>query len=199
MHQPWRRSKAGFTLLEVLVSLVLLSLIMSVSLSALFTLNQSSKRINQTSSSLDEMRLVSAFIREKLTLAHFPRGNASFFQSSLPLAGESDSLVLLSVMRAHQDQGGLHVMRFRMTQDEGLVFEWLPYVPQRVEVDWVYANSLSLLPEIDGFQIFYEDEDGQVSSQWRHLEKLPTYITVLIEQSKRDWPAIRVRVLGAYG
>lgn len=199
MNRSWRHSKAGFTLLEVLVSLVLLSLIMSVSLSALFTLNQSSKRINQTSSSLDEMRLVSAFIREKLTLAHFPIGNASLLQPSLALQGGSDSLVLLSVMRAHQDQGGLHVMRFRMTQEEGLVFEWLPYLPQRLEVDWAHANTLSLLPTIESLQIVYEDEDGQVSSQWRHSEKLPTYITLLIEQSKRDWPAIRVRVLGAHG
>ncbi|GAB2580931.1 prepilin-type N-terminal cleavage/methylation domain-containing protein [Nitrincola alkalisediminis] len=199
MHLTRRRIQVGFTLLEVLVSLVLLSLIMTVSVSALFTLNQSSKRINQTSTSLDEMRLVSAFMREKLTLAQFPRGNASLFQSSLPLTGESDSLVLLSVMRAHQDQGGLHVMRFRLTQDKGLVFEWLPYVPQRVEIDWAHANALSLLPQVKRFNLLYEDADGQVSSQWHSLEKLPTFITVSIEEPERSWPAIRVRVLGAYG
>ena len=54
----------GFTLVEVMVALTLLSLVMLVLGSAIRSMGASAERIDARSASIDEMRVATTFLRE---------------------------------------------------------------------------------------------------------------------------------------
>src|SRR5450830_1504104 len=107
--QPCR----GFTLVELLVAMSLLSLVMLALVSALRTAAQTEERVDRKLQSADELRLVSSFLREvlgRISVQKTPlvkqAGDSPYF-----FRGEPNEISWLGVLPARHGVGGRHHLR----------------------------------------------------------------------------------------
>ena len=109
-----RRSRAhGFTLLELLVVMALLSVVMLALGSALRTIAQSEERIDRRLVRADEFRVASAFIRTTLERVSARKVVAPATPGGSPLlfAAASDAVAWVGIMPARYGAGGRHFCR----------------------------------------------------------------------------------------
>ena len=189
------RPAAGFTLLEMLVSLTLLALILSVTLSAFITLNRSSDRLTGMSQDTDALLTLSRFLQQKITLAQPVQWTpAGFDQSPRMLSGNQDQLTWLSVMNPQQPLGGVHYFRLRQQTDQTLSLELLAFSGDAP--DWQQAISVELLSGVTSLVLQYRAiEDDDWRDDWQESQALPDFVKIRISQSELDWPDQVIRVL----
>ena len=105
----------GFTLVELLVALVVLSLLMVGLMGAMRTLGQSADRIETRLRALDEQRVAQHFLREVLSRAApvRPPASAGSDQGRLLFRAQADQLEWIGVMPARAGAGGLYHFRLQ--------------------------------------------------------------------------------------
>ena len=194
-----RRESGGFTLVELLVSMVILSLIMVGLLGALRSVGVTGERIDAHLRRSDDLQLAAAFLRQALSrvLAE-PRMPGVQASQPPPLVGGGSELVWVGAMPARFGVGGLY--RFRLSLEvegpqPGLHLQFLPYQWPATKVDWGSVESRLLLPEAERLQLRFlggEPGDGWVAG-WQHAERLPQLVSVSWTVAGRGWPSLIVR------
>lgn len=148
----------GFTLLEMLVVMVLLSVIMLGLLSALRTMAQTETRIDRQLERLDQIRVARTFLQQTLTrvsavATDMPGASGT---KVIPFAATNDSLTWVGILPARPDVGGRHFFRLMVEDtDSGraLVLRYAPWNPDALMPNWLSANSRLLLKDVTKIEV----------------------------------------------
>jgi len=183
----------GFTLVEVIVALTLLSLIMLGLLGALRTLGESGKRIEQRIESIDELRIVTAFLRQTIEQAQpVPRydleyGHALYFD------GLPQAIRWVAPLPSHHGIGGLHIMHLMYAPDtRQLILEYLPYGGSGVQAEPTVPPQRAILAEnVQSLALGYRKErDEAWLEQWPNPRSVPDQIRIQLRVNDRAWPEL---------
>lgn len=199
---PARCRGAGFTLVEVVITLAIMALIMLGLVSALATFGQSRSRVEVQLARVDDVRLVSAFLRATLSRsssAYNGRGRSAvaMFQ------GDARELRWLGVMPARHGVGGLYQFRLSVAEGpdarEALQLQYLPYTGGDLENVWEAVPTRALVSDISDFGLAYRggEDDAIWQEDWIDQERAPQLVRMLIGAGGRDWPELVVRVRAA--
>ena len=185
----------GFTLVEMLIALVLLSLLALGMVSALRTMGQTQDRIDQRFARADEFQSVAAFVEQ--TLERLSDRRALLQEQGKPLAlfnGHPQSLEWLGIMPARHGMGGRYFFRLAVeavAHGQGLVLRYQPWKGESSWPDWAGASSRVLVPDVVGLDIGYGGKEmapQQWVPVWILAETLPTRIRLDVATREGTWP-----------
>lgn len=196
-----RRAAAGFTLVEVVITLTITALIMLGLVSALATFGQSAARADARVARADDVRLVSGFLRTLLgrsTSAYTeygrgPGGTALF-------AGTPRQLRWLGVMPARHGVGGLYLFRLLIAPGPdgaaSLTLQYRPYTGGGLAVGWEGVPRKVLVSGVTGLEFGYRgaEPDAPWQSHWRKRKTTPALVRARIAVGNRGWPELLVRL-----
>lgn len=182
-----QRHPRGFTLIEMLVVMVLLSLIMLAIVSALRSVAQGSDRASARFERLDDERIASDFLRG--VLARVSARRVVSPERSGPLfEGAPDHLAWVGVMPARHGAGGRTFFRLAIEpqgQGSALVLRYLPWSDQPRFPDWQQTDAQVLVPGAQGLALRYRDarqpdEALAWSDAWQPTDDLPSALTLVV-------------------
>ena len=205
--QNQRRSVAGqsgFTLLELLVVMTLLSVIMIGLVSALRTMAQTESKIDQRLNRLDEIRVARAFLQQTLSRVSSAVVDApgATGKKVVPFEALPDSLTWIGVMPARPDVGGRHFFRLAMevtVAGRELVLRFTPWLPDGALPDWTRADSRVLVTGVEGIRVEAEGLPPRARAAtlpwpqgwqtgWPIDDVLPERLRFRIEDAQGEWP-----------
>ncbi|MEH6610856.1 MAG: prepilin-type N-terminal cleavage/methylation domain-containing protein [Halioglobus sp.] len=185
----------GFTLIEVMVAMAVLSLIMLATITGLRTLGNTQGAIDRMTERVDELRTISSFLRD--TLEGTIVGASS---SGLSLGGSSSSsskatffeisstsLTWKSSILFGEGYGGTHFLRVAQEEDE-LVLRWqIPTATGKPE-KWEDAPSRTMVHRLEEMEVAYRREfDGEWLQKWDR-RGLPALVRTRFKVAGRYWP-----------
>jgi general secretion pathway protein J len=181
------REQKGFTLVEVVVALTVMSLLVLATLSAVRTLGDTHARVEATTLRLDEMRLVSQFLRNSLRQAVPVRTQARPGGYTLGGAGE---LSWIAPLQGVEGVAGLQYKRLFL-DGETLKIQFVPYHPSLESPDWGAAKAHPLLHEVSEFTLAFRESAQQPwLAQWGDQENAvpPQTLKLQLRVRERYWP-----------
>ena len=193
---PAPRPAPGFTLIEILLAVSLLSLILLLLFSALFSANRSWAATERRIAQNDELRLVAEFIQRQLA-AQAPLFWAGQDDTSLLFSGARDELYFTAGLPAHRGGGGVQALTLKVSRAGGerqLALYFQPVSAARRPFDNHGAERVVLLANTARIELAYygrEEIEGQSSwrDEWRHAELLPELIGLTVYPATgRAWP-----------
>jgi general secretion pathway protein J len=204
-YQP--RAASGFTLVELLVAMSLMSLILLAMSSAMHTMGQTESRLDERSTRLDDFRSTLSFLRSTLgrvSMRLRPAAGSSD-QSNYLFEGGSESISWIGAMPARYGAGGRHF--FRLTaepwgQGYALVLRYFPWTPGVGFPDWTQVEGRVLVGGVTAFAIQYEDArtaPGEWLPDWSMVmtntnqdrrSRLPSRVRLQIQVAAIDWPEL---------
>jgi len=203
------RSQRGFTLVEILVAMALLSMVMLGLLTAMRSFAQTETRIDERIRIDDDLRVSERFLRAVVsTVSPRTRPAAAGEKRHIDFVGGADAMRWIGVMPARHGAGGLYRFSLfaRPAGVEGpmaLVLEFAPFVPgSEAPADSALVQSRVMAADIRGILFRYQDglDSGeQWLEQWPHLDRLPQRIGLSVLGAAQPWPEIVVAVLPVIG
>ncbi|MDY0073248.1 MAG: prepilin-type N-terminal cleavage/methylation domain-containing protein [Thauera sp.] len=197
-----KRRQAGFTLVEVLIAVTLLSLLLLGLMATIGSFGRGGARLEELSKEMDEVRLVSAFLRQTLAAAAATPAHTFEDGAVQPyFIGGEQTLEWLAPLPARHGVGGLHRLRLSVREQPGgmdLLLQYQPYLPPdplngEVLPDWSQLEENVLARDLDAFRIAYQGggEEGW-SAQWGPLDVLPLRLTLHFSSAGKAWPPLVV-------
>ena len=196
----------GFTLVEVLIALVLLSLLMLVLTSALRAMGQVEERVEQRIEAADDYRATMQLLGDVLGRVSARRftlqraggpGQAPFFEAA------PDTLAWVGVMPARFGVGGRHYLRLAVEQGR-LVLRYAPWTGAPTFDAWNQAPAQVLAAPVQALSLRYQDPaTGQWSPVWPPPgvaftalppTLLPGAVAVQVEGPEPAWPPLVIAV-----
>ena len=190
----------GFTLIEVMIALVILSLVMVATLSALRTFGNTQTSLDRMVDRVDEMRTVSGFLRDALESAPpggetgggLGFGGARDRQQGY-FRGRSNELVWKAPVMFGTSYGGTMLLRLVQDQDR-LLLQWQRPPASIAAATWDDSPSRVLVEDLQEFEVSYRPRyDAQTRSNWKGPDA-PAQISLVIRASERYWPELIVQV-----
>ena len=192
-----RRPAPGFTLIEILLAVSLLSLILLLLFSALFSTNRSWAATERRIAQNDELRLVAEFIQRQLA-EQSPLFWADQDDTDLLFSGASDELHFTAGLPAHRGGGGAEALTLKVSRAGGerqLALYFQPVsAAQRPFAHQHGGERVVLLANTARIELAYygrEEIEGQSTwrAEWRHTELLPELIGLTVYPATgRPWP-----------
>jgi general secretion pathway protein J len=187
----------GFTLVEVMVSLAVLSLILLATVSALRTFANTQGSLERKIARVDEIRSVSSFLRDALQANIAASGEASDglalggsgqTQSAF-FRGNSRSVEWKAPMIFGEGYGGTLLVRLAREQNQ-LTLRWQdpPKDDENFEPDWRGTPSRVVIDHVEEFGIAYRQEYGENWQSGIAIEEPPVMLRLTIKSSGRYWP-----------
>lgn len=195
----------GFTLLELLVVMVLLSVIMLGLVSALRGMAQTETNIDQRLQRLDEIRVARAFLQHTLSRVSaatidVPGSNG---KTTIPFSATPDSLTWVGILPARPNVGGRHFFRLAMedtTAGTELILRFAPWQPDIRFTDWANAQSRILIRGIRQMRIQARGLQPLVVTTaapwpvgwqdgWPSTDALPEQLRLSLVDAQGEWPA----------
>ena len=193
----------GFTLMEVLIALVLLSILMLVLTSALRTMGQTEERLEQRIEAADDLRLAMHFLRDALSRASARQVPRLQGERSALFEAASDSVAWVGVMPARYGVGGRHYLRLAVEQGR-LVLRYAPWTGAPTFDAWNQAPAQVLAAPVQALSLRYQDPaTGQWSPVWPPPgvaftalppTLLPGAVAVQVECPEPAWPPLVIAV-----
>lgn len=202
------RRRTGFTLVEVMVSLLLISMVMLGLLTAMRTMASSATSVEAVADRIADMTVISGFLRTTIRGVEdagvLASGGSERFERIF--IGNNRRLRWTGVMPAHHALGGLHVFELELVDGgpgaagtSSLYLHYQPYLGAQVQLLTQNRRSHRLIDGVDSMVIAYQVQDE--SSEWRdswtgpEAERiLPARIRLQLRVNGRFWPEIVVPV-----
>lgn len=192
------QSQQGFTLVEVMVAITILSLIMLLLVAGLRGLGGTQTSIQRVVDRADQVRTVSAFLRDSLETAVV--GGDS---NSLVLGGgasettyfrfQKDSLEWKSRILFGENYGGSYFLRLA-PEGEALVLRWQDSVNFSVPEDWQDAPHRVMLESLEELQLSIREDFGAGWETPEDQKTPPQLVRIQIKSLGRYWPELIVPV-----
>lgn len=196
----WR----GFTLLEVMVAITLLSMVLVATLAAMRTFGNTRSTLDQITGRVDEVRAVSEFLRGHLAAA-MPvtrlGGKVNDVEADgaygTYFLGDSRQVTWVAPFVAGVSLGGVFVMRLDYS-DGNLELRWSPYQRKADDIDWAQIQPRVLLQSVESFEVGYlTTYDGAWEDKWLGAQQNPMAIRLAIQTDGRHWPELVVHLGGS--
>jgi general secretion pathway protein J len=196
-HLRGRTKAAGFTLVELLVVMSLLSLVMLALGAAMRTMAQSEQRVDQRLARADEMRVATGFLASVASRVSSRRSTAPLQAGASPyfFSGTADAAMWVGVMPARYGAGGRYFFRLAREADgagHALVIRFAPWNGGPGFPDWNTAESRVLAAQAQGLGLEYAEPEGGGGwlPQWADTERLPTRMRVSLRTGSGEWPPL---------
>jgi general secretion pathway protein J len=193
------RPPRGFTLVEVVVALGILSLVMLVTITGLRTLANTQGALERMTARIDEVRTVSSFLRDtmesavvsgggdELSLGSGTSEDIGYFELS------QDGLAWRSTLLIGENFGGSYLLRVAREEDE-LVLRWQLANARGLPGDWAQADARTLVPDLEELAISWRElPDGEWLQDWRPGDEA-RWVRLQIRASERYWPELIMQV-----
>lgn len=196
ISQPQR----GFTLLEILVVISLLSIVMLALGSALRTMGQTEERIDQRVERADDFRVSIGFLQATLGRISDHKAIRPLTEGASPylFTAAADHIEWVGIMPARYGAGGRYFFRLGLEQlasaagAYGLVMRYMPWDETAAKFpDWAQAESLVLAHGVSALSIQYQDdwvESPVWASTWSAVDHLPGRVWLNLETKQGFWP-----------
>ena len=195
----------GFTLLELLVVMALLSGVMLALGASMRTMARTEERIDARLARTDEFRVATSFIRSTLGRVSARRVVAVLEPGARPFlfAGEPNGVAWVGVMPARHGAGGRYFFRLAVEQRNGvpsLAIRFAPWADVPQFPDWSQADVRVLASGVRAFSIRYEDvrvNPPAWTDGWTIADRLPEHLVIALESDSGVWPdlVVPLRVL----
>jgi general secretion pathway protein J len=185
----------GFTLIEVVVSITILSLIVLATVTAMRTLATTQERLEQKSIQTSQMQVVTNYLRQALIeakpIAVYDFGTLvdEYFH------GNKEYLQLVAPLAVNARTGGLWSLRLSVTERQLIA----QYQPGLQPPEWPEdALTYVLLSDVDEFSVAYRESGyAEWVSKWgAHNEvstpAMPSHVRFRFKVAGRYWPDIIV-------
>src|SRR5690606_29893989 len=188
-----KKFRSGFTLIEVVVALTVLSMISLATLSAIRTFGSTQQKLDIVSERTQEMRAVSQFLRRVLVdaqplMRQSPGAYSSFFQ------GDQSELLWVAPFSASRLIGGLTVFRLVANDAQQLTVQFTPFHDANQELDWSTHEPYVLVDQLNEFTLTYSaspTDDWVVA--WGNEAQNPDRVRLSIAANGRYWPDLIIR------
>ena len=194
------RREAGFTLVEVVVALSVLSLIMLATITALRTFANTQVSLDRTMARVDEVRSVSTLLRDLvdstargaggsdgLTLGGGPMDSAFF-------GGTAAELVFKANIVFGENFGGQYLLRLAREEDD-LLLRWQESRGDDRNARWDDTPSRVMVQGLQEFEVAYRPGYGE---DWvSELEPggaVPAALRLRLRSRDRFWPELIMAV-----
>ncbi len=199
----------GFTLVEMLVAMSLLSLIMLGLAGAMGTMGRTETSIDNRLARMDDARTSADFLRSVLSRVSAKRmqglqvqpmqgqaGNvAPFF-----FTGAGQEMTWVGVMPARYGVGGRYHFRLAMGQylgEPAVMLSYTPWIDQQTSPDWNGADNYPILPHATGLSLQYlngANDPPQWGADWGAIDLLPQAVQVQMSSEQAVLPPIVVQM-----
>jgi len=194
----------GFTLIEVMVAVTLLSMVMVATIAAMRTLGNTRSSVEQLTVRVDEIRVVSEFLRNTvggaMPVTRVGNSAEAFTEGrsyGTYFAGDATRLIWVAPLVAGADMGGVFILYLAWV-DDALELRWLPYQSDVAAVDWSTVESRRLLGSVEEFELGYLGAYGQQwMDVWEGSQSNPVAVRINIRAAGRYWPELVIRLSGA--
>jgi general secretion pathway protein J len=188
----------GFTLVEVMVALTILSLVMMATVTGLRTLANTQVAIERAAHRIDEIRSVSSFLRDILgsaVVGEDPGGLGRITGEVTYFLWGSDFLELESTVLFGERYGGSYLIRVGK-ENSALVLRWQEPPASGVPEDWEGASSRVMIENLEEFSLAIRGEYGEDWSSRTSVgdESLPVLVRLQMKAAGRDWPDLILQV-----
>ena len=188
------RKYDGFTLVEVIVSLLILSLIMLSTLAALRTFANTQTKLQQVTERLDEMRLITAFLRRSINqsvpVSRIQRGK----NKTTYFSGTNKELIWATPMPG-PGAGGLKILRLSTTENKQLILQISDYISAKDKPRWENSKPHILIKSLDSIKLAYLSAPlSQWQDKWEATITSPFAVKVIISSQQRYWPEIIINL-----
>jgi len=188
--------RRGFTLVELLVVMALLSLLMLGLVSALRTMAQTEERIDGRLAQADEFRVATTFVHDILGRISARQQSQSLQQGSSPFLfdGQADAIAWVGIMPARHGAGGRHFFRLGLENlqgDAALVIRFAPWDDSGAFPDWAQVPARVLVKGVTAFALSYEDlaaERETWTPTWQRTDALPAHVRLAVQTHSGEWP-----------
>jgi len=203
----------GFTLVEILIAMVLLSMTLLLLFSSLYTVNKYWQMGEKTIEKNEETRLVSQFIRRQITQA-VPILWVEKGERKLLFQGKQKELRFVSTLPAYRGGGGLHTLTLKIvatdsTNQLGLSYHLLD--PDKIP----FSDSINdhefvvIADDIDTISLSYfgitkNDEEARWYKEWDSEAYMPQLVRLRIHSQNHntnknnDWPPIEIPIQASF-
>lgn len=215
------RHARGFTLVEILVAMTLLSLVMLGMASAMRTMADTESRVDVRLARTDKVRTIEHFLVQVLGRVSYqnasslnrsgtPPSAAAVKGDVLRFEATTDSISWVGIMPARPGMGGRYFFRLAAEQaDQGqaLVLRHLPWSPEQAELfpDWNSAESETIVRGLASFTVEAQaDRAPDAAAQatwtsdwqtgWPVTTALPERLRLRIADATGEWPLLIVPV-----
>ena len=189
----------GFSLVEVVVALSILSLLMLATITGLRTLANTQGSLERMTERVDEIRTVSSFLRDTLESAAVVSGSGS--RLSLGGIGREegyfeltpDALTWKSTILIGETFGGSYLLRVAR-EDDLLVLRWQEPTVSGEPDDWSLAQMRALVDDLQEFEISWREDYRQ---DWQHEWQrgdVAAWVRLQIKAAGRYWPELIMQV-----
>jgi general secretion pathway protein J len=198
-------SQSGFTLLELLVAMVLLSLL-TAALAPCFRLGAHAwDAVDRGSAEAAEVQTAQDFLRRSISEAYPAMFIDQDGRRKLAYAGEADALAMVTPMPAYLGLGGLQIIRIGIEERDGrrkLVAIWSPLLPETPDLTAGEDAQRTVLAEgIDALDIRYYGREAVNDppawfETWEGHAGLPKLVRLRVTfpaGSERNWPDLIAR------
>lgn len=176
--------QAGFSLVEMLVSLALVSLMALYAMNALSSL-RTSERVTQEMAAQDEVDVVSEFLRQELSGMRLYRDPLDLQNSALGFDGKPNSVRFVTAGDRRREVGGLYLVTYSINGQGQLVT-----TRKILSGHSQFEQQTILLQDVVSLNFTYMASDGAVSSSWGDATQLPNAIAVdarFSDFDRRTW------------
>lgn len=197
---------SGFTLVEVVVALTLLTLLLIGLVSALRSFGQTSVRLEAQTLANDDMRLVGGLLQRALARSSpRPRMDVVERRGQPWFEGNASAVAWLGHLPARHGAGGLtHLKLERLPsadQSEAgglLMLRMARFDGDQTAPYWLAEDSRVLLDRVDAITIKYQglNEAGETVwfEDWQEQTSLPSMVEITLTVADRPWPPIVVQI-----
>jgi general secretion pathway protein J len=207
MNQKFKKSQSGFTLLEIIVVLTMLSLIMVMVYEGIQISRKMSEKGIKRIDATNEIRVVQELLRRQISRI-LPMAFKEEDGTFVIFEGDADHIMYVSPMPGYLGNGGPHVQLIEIVNEKGgkiLQFShWL--LNDSLEEDSFEDSDqepVVLLTNINNAEFSFvklneEGELGEWETDWEEMSNTPLMIRLDIDMEENalmPWPEMQVALM----